>query len=68
MWAELSQSGVADTTYCVATSVHIFQLTFMSAVFLVSLAGSEEERTTVETVQCKILSCLTVGLVGSKCM
>ena len=35
---------------CVATSVHIFQLTFMSAVFLVTLAGSVEERSRVETV------------------
>ena len=46
------------------TSVHIFQLTFMSAVFLVSLAESEVERSTVETLQCKILSCYTVCLVG----
>ena len=31
----------------------------MSAVFLVSLAGSEEERSKVETVEGKILSRLT---------
>ena len=47
---ELSQSGVADTTYCVATSVCIFTLTFMSAVFLVSLAGSGGERSRVDPV------------------
>ena len=61
---ELSQSGVACTT--VATSVHIFQQTFMSAVFLVSLAESVGERSRVETVGGKILLCYTVGLVGSK--
>ena len=46
----------------------IVQLTFMSAMFLVSLAGNEEERSTEETVGGKILLCYTVCLVGSKCM
>ena len=40
-----------------------FQLTFISTMFLVSLAGSERERSSVEPVVGKI--CYSVGLVGS---
>ena len=39
----------------------IFQLIFMSAVFLVSLAASEEERSRVDQVRGKILSWYAVG-------
>ena len=60
MWAEFKIHDLL----CVATSVHVFQQTFISAVFLVSLAGSEGERSSVETVGGKM--CYTVGLVGSK--
>ena len=38
----------------------------MSAVFLVSLAGSGEERSRVDPVYGKILSLYTVVVVGSK--
>ena len=41
-------------------------LTFMSAVFLVSLAGSEGERSRVYQVSGKTLSLYTVVVVGSK--
>ena len=40
----------------------------MSAVFLVSLAGSGEERSRVYPVWGKILSLYTVVVVGSKYM
>ena len=43
-------------------------LTFMSAVFLVSLTGIEGERSRVDQVRGKILSLYAVVVVGSKYM
>ena len=40
----------------------------LSDVFLVSLAGSEEERSRVDPVSGKILTLYTVVVVGSKYM
>ena len=64
VWHCADQKLIAIQRSYECVYINIFQnydIKSMSVVFLVSFAGSEEERSRVDQVYCKILSWYTVG-------